>query len=68
MMLFKLNDKGMAVYDQVPYPFTTFLSGADRNDIASKAGIEKDDSDFVKLYKIAGLNMVRENFEIHIAD
>ncbi|MGN0961697.1 MAG: hypothetical protein ACI4PF_05845 [Christensenellales bacterium] len=68
MVLFKLNSSGMVIYDRIPYPFNTFLSGTHREDLMSKAGINPDDSDYDRLYKLAGLNMVRENFEIHIAD
>lgn len=68
MMLFKLNNSGIKVFDKIPYPFDTFLAGSSRPDIMKKSGISKDDSDFVKLYKIAGLNLVRENFDIHRVD
>lgn len=67
MILFNLNATGMQVYDDIPYPFTTFVSGTYRSDLMEKAGINQNDSDFVRLYKLAGLTMMRENFEIHQA-
>lgn len=68
MMLFNLNATGMSVYDAIPYPFNTFLAGTNRPDLMEKAGIADMDTDFVKLYKLSALNLVRENFEIHKVD
>ena len=68
MLLFKLNSKGMEVYENIPYPFNTFLAGVNRSDIIKKTEIEENDTDFVKLYKLAGLEIMRENFDIHRAD
>lgn len=44
--------------------FTEFSSSFDRSDIVRKAKIEKDDSIFEKLTKIAKLNLFYENFYI----
>ena len=68
MVLFKLNDKGMKSFDNIPYPFSTFVSGTYREDIMRKANIETTDSDFVRLYKVANLKIMRQNFDIHVAD
>lgn len=68
MLLFKLNSKGMQVYDTIPYPFSAFLPGTHREDLMIKAGIRSDDSDYDRLFKLANLRMIRENFEIHIVD
>ena len=68
MILFNLNDKGMKAYDKIPYPFSTFVNGAYREDLMIKAGIDSGDSDFARLYKLASLKIMRQNFEIHIAD
>lgn len=68
MLLFKLNEKGMVAYDIMPYPFSTFLSGTFREDLMVKAGINQTDRDFVRLYKLAKLKIVRQNFDIHVAD
>lgn len=68
MMLFNLNATGMQVFDDIPYPFNSFLSGVNREDIMQKAGINVEDNDFVKLYKLSKLIIVRENFEIHNID
>ena len=65
MMLFKLNANGMKIYDTIPHPFNTFLSGTYREDLMTKAGINPEDSDYDRLCKLANLKMVRENFEIH---
>lgn len=68
MLLFKLNSKGMQVYESIPYPFSAFLPGSFREDLMTKAGIKNDDSDYDRLYKLATLRMIRENFEIHTDD
>ena len=68
MILFDLNEGGMTVYDTIPYPFSNFMSGTHREDLMIKAGIKSTDSDFVRLYKLAGLKLIRQNFDIHQAD
>lgn len=68
MILFDLNEGGMTVYDTIPYPFSTFMSGTYRPDLMKDAGIKDTDRDFIRLYKLAGLKLIRQNFNIHIAD
>lgn len=65
MLLFSLNTTGMETYNELPYPFTQFMSGVVRADIINKAKILDEDTDFMKLFKLAGLKLMRENFEIH---
>lgn len=67
MMLFNLNSTGMSVYNQIPYPFSTWIDSTYRGDISSSAGIDEGDDDFVRLCKLATLPLMRENFEIHVA-
>lgn len=67
MALFKLNESGMIVYDSIPFPFNTFLSGAYREDLMKKAGIVDEDDDFQRLAKLSKLTLMRENFDIHFA-
>lgn len=64
MRRFSLNESGLGLYNQVPPIFNDFLSGTNRQDIIEVAGIDKDDSDFEKLYKLAGIDMMPNVFDI----
>lgn len=64
MKLFKLCDSGAMSFDNIPYPFSEYLSCCDRPDIKDKAGIVDTDDEFEKLYKIAGLEIERVHFTI----
>lgn len=67
MKLFNLNDGGVSIFEDIPFPYNSFLMYGKRLDIKGKAGILDSDSDFQKLYKLAFLKMVTENFEIRQA-
>lgn len=64
MKLYNLNDGGMKDFESIPHLFSVYLDGATREDIIKSAGIEKDDSDFTKLYKLAELDFHPINFSI----
>ncbi|MBQ7351523.1 MAG: hypothetical protein IJW59_01460 [Clostridia bacterium] len=64
MKLFMLSEVGMTQFDDIPYPYSEYINYCDRTDIASKAKISEEDSDFDKLYKVAGLEMERVHFSI----
>lgn len=53
-------------YKNVPAHYIDFLESADREDLANKAGIEEDDQDFVKLYKLAYLEFFGVDFIIKV--
>ena len=67
MLLFKLPDGIVCHLKEIPYVYREYLNGADREDITEKANISNDDSDFVKLYKIASINPNIINFKIFVA-
>lgn len=67
MMLFRLKERGVSEYDNIPYPFSSFMSGTYREDLMIKANIHPSDSDFVRLFKLAGLKMTQQNFQIYRA-
>ena len=67
MMLFRLNASGVCKYETIPYPFSSFMAGTYREDLMLKAGINPLDSEFVRLYKLAGLRMTHQNFQIYRA-
>ena len=64
MKFFTLNKSGMKEYSQIPNHYIQYLDNWDREDIMEKTGIDESDSDFVKLYKIAGTNLQPINFLI----
>ncbi len=64
MLLFTLNDNGMAEYDGIPEPFANFLNAVDRKDLIKLADIKDDDGDYEKLYKLAGLRLKPAPFTI----
>ena len=68
MLLFDLNERGMTTFDTIPYPFSTFMAGTSRGDLVKQAGIKDSDTDFIRLYKLAGLKLMRQNFSIAQAD
>ena len=57
MLLFQLNDNGMAEYDKLPELFAKYINAADRKDLMQLSGINSTDSDYEKLYKLAGLTL-----------
>lgn len=65
MSLFKLNKTGKQNYEAMPHMFSQFIVTDSRKDICDKAKINTDDSQFEKLFKIAGLNIMKINFKIH---
>ena len=64
MKFFTLNRNGMKKYSEIPNHYSQFLEGVEREDIIKKAGLEEDDSLFIKLYKVAGLKNSPINFTI----
>ena len=64
LRMFKLNREGTKVYNELPYPFNEFLGYVGRRDLDEKAGINQNDSDFDKIYKLAALDMVTPVFSI----
>lgn len=67
MLMFDLNATGMKVYESIPYPFSSFLDSTHRGDLMESCGIEESDDDFTRLCKLSTLNIMRENFDIHLA-
>ena len=66
MTLFKLNKTGEQIFDEIPHVFSQFLVADSRKDLCEKAQIKEDDCEFEKLFKIAQLNIMKINFNIHI--
>lgn len=64
MKFFTLNKSGINEYPKIPNHFIQYLENVDRIDIVEKAGIVDGDSDFIKLYKVAGLKCQPINFKI----
>lgn len=64
MKFFNLNTSGMKKYDKIPYLFSVYLEGTNREDIIESAGICEGDSEFIKLYKMSKLNLHPINFAI----
>ena len=67
MLLFTLPEKLVTNLDEIPAMYREYLQSTDRGDIVENAKIDSDDSDFVKLYKIAQLHPNRINFKIFVA-
>ncbi len=67
MMLFSLNKAQTKEYKYVPQNFLQYLEATAREDLRLKADIKDEDSEFVKLYKLAGLKICPENFGIRQA-
>ncbi len=57
---FQLKNIDNTEFDEIPYQFNDFLQGVNRIDIIKKAGIENSDDSFVKLCKIAKLNLATD--------
>ena len=64
--LFFLSFVDETVYSEIPYHFSEFLERAERNDLKKAANIKKEDCDFVKLYKMATLKYLNQDFYISI--
>ena len=64
MRRFELNERDMGLYKNIPSIFDEFVSCQNRADIIEKAGLEPTDSEFEKLYKIAGLDFFTNAFNI----
>jgi len=64
MRMFTLNEKGKKDYKFLPYPFSLVRDSFLRSDIIIKADLKEDDDDFVKLFKVAGLDLEIPNFII----
>lgn len=62
MKLFNLNKSGCCEYVDLPYEYAQFMPSTERSDIYEKAKISYYDSDFEKLFKIAGINHMPINF------
>ena len=67
MMLFNMSDDIVSHLKEIPYVYREYLNCINREDIIKNANICEDDSDFVKLYKIALLNPNVINFKIFVA-
>ena len=61
-MFFLPNEQ--VVYPFVPRHFNEFLDASERADLKEKAGIEDDDSEFVRLYKMGKLDYFSQEFVI----
>ena len=66
MLMFKMPEEIVSRMDTIPAIYREYLQGADREDIIERAKISDDDSDFVKLYKIASINPEVINFKIFV--
>ncbi len=51
-----INEAGVEFYDNIPYPFSSFISATEREDLVKQAKIKPTDTLFEKLYKLAGLD------------
>lgn len=68
MLMFKMPEEIVSKMSKIPPVFAEYLQGVDREDIIERAKINSDDSDFVKLYKIASINPQVINFKIFAKD
>lgn len=66
MLMFNIPEKMVVKMSELPAVCREYLQGADRQDIIERANILSDDSDFVKLYKIASINPEVINFKIFV--
>ncbi len=64
--LFFLNPTEPQAYREIPAHFADYLDAANRADIAKKAQISPNDSDFDKLCKLATLTYFAQDFVIKI--
>ena len=64
--LFFLTKTEPALYTQIPYHFIDFVESSSRPDLAQKASIKPNDSDFEKLCKMATLDYADDEFVIKI--
>ena len=64
--LFFLNPAEPQAYREIPSHFDEYLESANRADIAKKAQISPNDSDFDKLCKLATLTYFAQDFVIKI--
>ena len=62
--MFNLNKKGTKSYSHIPSFFRKFLPSKERMDLMKKANIKETDSEFDKLFKLAGLNSMAINFKL----
>lgn len=64
--LFFLNPAQPQVYNEIPAHFSDYLESAGRADLAKKANILPNDSDFDKLCKLATLTYFAQDFVIKV--
>lgn len=64
--VFMLDLKNETIHRQIPYHFYEYLESTERSDIMKKANINSNDSDFTKLYKVAALKFLNNDFYISI--
>ena len=64
MRAFKLNSSKVVCDKVMPYPFSSFLESTGRIDLIEKVGIEKNQSNFEKLYRLASLDLEYPIFRI----
>lgn len=59
-----LERKEPVVYTKIPFHYSDFISACSRADLVKKAGINTQDSEFEKLYKLAKLDFSNQDFYI----
>lgn len=64
--LFLLDKTQPKAYSMVPYHYNEFLEASERDDLAKLAKINPSDSDFLKLYKMATLDYLDQQFVIKV--
>ena len=63
--LFNIQTLSKQAFTEIPKIYQKFLPSKERKDLIKKANILETDSNFDKLYKLAGLNVMAINFKIH---
>ena len=64
----RLDNKNQKLYKGVPYHYMDYLHSSSRPDLKEHAKIEKNDSDFEKLCKMAKLDFYNEDFYIKVTE
>ena len=64
--LYKLNENEPTLYDYMPRHFREFVDASKREDLKQNAKIEEGDSDFEKLYKMATLSYLENDYYIKL--
>lgn len=63
-----LDREKPVTYDKIPHHFIEYVQSSSREDLKKSAKIEKGDSDFEKLYKMATLDYYNQDFVVKVLD